>query len=284
LQLNISSNDKRRSSSSSSYPYKRPEATIYEDKLASALDKLTFRAVNYVRNPEIWISACIWYTPDFIIGRKLIVEVDGGIHEFEYRQTPDRIRQRGLENMGYRVYRIKNEQIEISPENVAEQILDLYYKITEEATTGEEKNPKKLKIQKITKPNYEPLPEDLENSIAVHAIAINSQLKGRDWTSNFFKETLPKFDQRLMTNHCAMERLILQLIGLNLRKGRDNIIDFEHHSKLFRTATEILTKIFGSNIFGRYLQNTFNITATNFIKNLVFMGGTQDKCRNNIYR
>jgi hypothetical protein len=36
------------------------------------------------------------------------------------------------------VYRIKNEQIEISPENVAEQILDLYYKIAEEATTGED--------------------------------------------------------------------------------------------------------------------------------------------------
>jgi hypothetical protein len=49
----------------------------------------------------------------------------------------------------------------------------LYYKITEEATTGEEKNPNKLKIQKIAKPNYEPLPEDLENSIAVHAIEIN---------------------------------------------------------------------------------------------------------------
>ena len=67
--------------------------------LASALDKLTFRIINYIRNPEIWISACIWYTPDFIIGKRLIIEVDGGIHGFEYRQTPDRIRQRALENM-----------------------------------------------------------------------------------------------------------------------------------------------------------------------------------------
>ena len=100
-------------------PYKHPEATIYEDMLVSALDKLTFRAVNYVRNPEIWISACIWYTPDFIIGRKLIVEVDGRIHEFEYRQTPDRICQRALENMGYRVYRIKNEQNSTSLTNLS---------------------------------------------------------------------------------------------------------------------------------------------------------------------
>jgi very-short-patch-repair endonuclease len=262
-----------RPSSSSSYPYKRPEATIHEDMLASALDKLTFKAIKYLRNPEIWISACIWYTPDFIIGKRLIIEVDGGIHEFEYRQTPDRIRQRALENMGYRVHRVKNKQIEISAENVAEQILDLYYEISDVGTIEEGEYAKKSKIQKIAKPNYEHLPEDLKDSIGVHAIAFNQQLNGRDWDSDFFKENLPKYDQRLITNQCAMERLILQLIGLNLRKGQDNIIDFEHHSILFRTATKILSEIFGSNIFGRYLQNAFNITATNFIKNLVFQGG-----------
>ena len=130
--------------------------------LASTLDQLTCRAVDYLKNSGDLDFGMYLVSPDFIIGRKVIVEVDGGIHEFEYRQTPDRIRQRALENMGYRVYRIKNEQIEISPENVAEHILDLYSRITEEATTGEEKNPKKLKIQKITKPNYEPLPEILK--------------------------------------------------------------------------------------------------------------------------
>jgi hypothetical protein len=210
--------------------------------LASALDKLTFKAVNYVRNPEIWISACIWYTPDFIIGKKLL----------EYRQTPDRIRQRALENMGYHVYRVKNEQIEISAENVAEQILDLYYKVSDIVTIEEEEHAKKAKIQKITKPNFEALAEDLYNSISKHAIEFNQQLHGRDWTSDFFKETLPKHDERLITNQCATERLILQLIGLNLRKGQDNLIDFEHHSKLFRTAMGILSDIYGTNVFGRY--------------------------------
>ncbi|CAN5420617.1 hypothetical protein BH18THE2_BH18THE2_06520 [soil metagenome] len=140
-------------------------------------------------------------------------------------------------------------------------------------TIEEEEHAKKSKIQKITKLNYEFLLEDLENSIGAHAIAFNLQLNGRDWTSAFFKETLPKYDQRLIINRCAMERFIFQIIGLNLRKGQDNIVDFEYHSELFRTATKILSEIFGSNIFGRYLQNSFNITATNFIKNLVFQGG-----------
>jgi very-short-patch-repair endonuclease len=98
-QSNTSDKRKYRPSLSSSYPYERPEATIYEDMLASALDKLTFKAINYVRNPEIWISTCIWYTPDFIIGKRLIIEVDGGIHEFEYRQTPDRGRGLSLSSL-----------------------------------------------------------------------------------------------------------------------------------------------------------------------------------------
>jgi hypothetical protein len=98
-------------------------------------------------------------------------------------------------------------------------------------------------------------------------------IQGHIARKNKEKSNNGKHDERLITNQCATERLILQLIGLNLRKGQGNIIDFEHHSNLFRTAMRILSEIFGTNIFGRYLQNLFNITATNIIKNLVFQGG-----------
>ena len=107
---NHNHNNQQYSSSSSSPFYKRPTSTRYENLLSSALDKFAFN-IKYIRNSEVWLSACIWYTPDFIIGHRLIVEVDGGIHEFEYRKTPDRIRQRALQNMGYYVYRVKNEEI-----------------------------------------------------------------------------------------------------------------------------------------------------------------------------
>jgi hypothetical protein len=51
------------------------------------------------------------------------------------------------------------------------------------------------------------------------------------------------------------------------------IIDFEHFSILFGKAIKIISDIFGSQISGNYLKNSFNITAPNFIKNLVFEGG-----------
>jgi hypothetical protein len=71
----------------------------------------------------------------------------------------------------------------------------------------------------------------------------------------------------------------LQLLGLNLCKKEDPnaynaiIIDFEHFSILFGKAIKIISDIFGSQISGNYLKNSFNITAPNFIKNLVFEGG-----------
>jgi len=61
------------------------------------------------------LSSCTWYTPDFIIGNRLIVEVDGGIHDLDYHKTPDIIRQRALENMGYSVYRVRNKEVESYP-------------------------------------------------------------------------------------------------------------------------------------------------------------------------
>jgi very-short-patch-repair endonuclease len=268
---NHNHNDYQYSSSSSSF-YKRPIPTRYENLLSAALNKFAPN-VKYIRNSEVWLSACIWYTPDFIIGHRLIVEVDGGVHEFEYRKTPDRIRQRALENMGYYVYRIKNEEIKNSPRYITEKIIELYYKVLERENESVNSN-KKPKIQKIIRPDYKSLPDDLQQLITPWAIAFNSQLRSSgNWTTSYFKDTLSNYDQRLVTNQCAVERLILQLLGLNLRKRADDTIDFEHHSMLFKKAMEIISDIFRSNISSTYLQNSFNITAPNFIKNLVFEGG-----------
>ena len=249
--------------------------------------------ITYIRNPEVWLSACIWYTPDFIVGHRLVVEVDGGVHNLEYRKTPDRIRQRALENMGYHVYRVRNEEVKSSPKHVAEKIIESYYDIVEKEddnNNGNNNNNKKritqYKIQKIIKkPNYNPLPEDLEQLLTPMAMTFNLQQqqfnnsKENNWTTDYFKESLSQYDQRIVSNQCAMERFMLQLLGLNLCKKEDPnansaiIIDFEHFSILFGKAIKIISDIFGSQISGNYLKNSFIITAPNFIKNLVFEGG-----------
>lgn len=223
------------------------------------------------------------YTPDFIIGNRLIVEVDGGIHDLDYRKTPDRIRQRALKNMGYSVYRVKNKQVESSPFAVAGMILDRYYQIIEVESQGETKDLEKIsspKIKKIYNPSrIEPLPEDLKRFIPNWSIALNSKLSVENWTAPYFKQTLSEFDSRLVTNRCAMERIIFYLLGLNVvaRQDAGNLIDFEYFYSLFDRAMAIVSEYFEDPVAGIYLKNSFNITAPNFIKNLVFVGGPKVK-------
>ncbi len=58
------------------------------------------------------------------------------------------------------------------------------------------------------------------------AIKFNSQQqqfnnsKENNWTTDYFKESLSQYDQRIVSNECAMERFMLQLLGLNLRKKK----------------------------------------------------------------
>ncbi len=180
------------------------------------------------------MSSCTWYTPDFIIGNRLIVEVDGGIHDLDYRKTPDRIRQRALENMGYSVYRVRNKEVESSPFDVVGRIVDRYYQILE--VEGEQKIPAP-KIKKTFDPSrLELLPEDLGRLIPAWTVALNSKLTFENWTAGYFKQILSVYDTRLVTNQCAMERIILYLLGLNVRGGNDvgknsvdNMIDFEYY-------------------------------------------------------
>ena len=75
----------------------------------------------------VWYTGCDKYTPDFTIGKKLIVEVDGKIHDQEFQKTPDRIRHGALTNMGYDVFRVKNEQIQNMSDVIAERIIQKYY-------------------------------------------------------------------------------------------------------------------------------------------------------------
>jgi hypothetical protein len=246
--------------------------------LASALDS-TAKDIDYKTNPEVRLSSCTWYTPDFIIGNRLIVEVDGGIHDLDYRKTPDRIRQRALKNMGYSVYRVRNKQVESSAFSVAGMILDRYYQIIEVESQGEAKDLEKIsppKIRKIYNPSrLEPLPEDLGRLIPNWSVALNSKLTFENWTAPYFKQILSEYDSRLVTNRCAMERIIFYLLGLNVvaRQDAGNMIDFENFYSLFDRAMAIVSEYFEDPVAGIYLKNSFNITAPNFIKNLVFVGG-----------
>jgi len=92
--------------------FRAPAPTKSELKL---MDALQSKKMSFKDGQVIWYTGCDKYTPDLIIGKKLIVEIDGKIHDQEFQKTPDRIRQRALKNMGYVVFRVKNEEVQNTP-------------------------------------------------------------------------------------------------------------------------------------------------------------------------
>jgi very-short-patch-repair endonuclease len=77
---------------------KHSEPTKYAVRLARALYS---RGIKIRLEPEIWYTSCNFYTPDILVNKDLIVEVDGPYHEEPQIKKNDRIRQRALENSAY---------------------------------------------------------------------------------------------------------------------------------------------------------------------------------------
>ncbi len=242
-----------------------PRPTFYERKLAS---RLAANNIPYKSQPVIWYTRANYYTPDFIIGQKLIVEVDGKIHSMKHRMTPDRIRQRALKNLGYYVMRVSNDTIRINVKTVVKEIIQQYY----ETVDLQQSNPK---VEIVKHDTYDSIPKYVLDKISQWAVEFNRSLKEELWTADYFKLHLPDYDSILVQNQSALERFMLLLLGLNLKTGDDGALDFEYSAQVFGKGIEIIREIFGEQgaTASIHLKNMFNVSAPGFFKNLVFSGG-----------
>ena len=242
-----------------------PRPTFYERKLAS---RLAANNIPYKSQPVIWYTRANYYTPDFIIGQKLIVEVDGKIHSMKHRMTPDRIRQRALKNLGYYVMRVSNDTIRINVKTVVKEIIQQYY----ETVDLQQSNPK---VEIVKHDTYDSIPKYEQDKISQWAVEFNHSLKEELWTADYFKIHLADYDSILVQNQSALERFMLLLLGLNLKTGDDGALDFEYSAQVFGKGIEIIREIFGEQgaTASIHLKNMFNVSAPGFFKNLVFYGG-----------
>ena len=97
----------------------RGVATRAEQSLWKALRKLAPEGAHFRRQVPIGP-----YVVDFAShGARLIVEVDGGIHELDVVSQRDAARDAWLKGRGYAVIRITNQQALFDPVGAAERIL-----------------------------------------------------------------------------------------------------------------------------------------------------------------
>jgi very-short-patch-repair endonuclease len=250
---------------------KPPKPTSFELTLRKILDR---KHIPFKTDKVIWYTSCDCFTPDLLIGKNLIIEIDGKVHDKEHRKTLDRIRQRALENMGYTVHRVKNDQIRRHPDDIAEQIREIYHKVSETEDKIEETT-----ITELKKPlEIEPIPKDLQFNLGIWASEFNKQLNDdeKSWSAKFLRESLSQYHPELVKNQCAMEKFILSLHGYKLRKTKDGKhLDFEYSLQFFKKSLDLLKDLFPKtgNMSTIHLKNMFNETTPGFFKNLIFKGG-----------
>jgi hypothetical protein len=212
-----------------------------------------------------------------LIGKSLIVEVDGKVHDKDFQKTPDRTRQRALEKMGYYVLRIKNEEIQNSPDTIAERIIQRYFEVADD--DEEKRRRKPAKITELEKPlHYEPVPKEITNDeLRVWALSFNKDLMTNEsaWSVEYFKQSLTQIHPKLVTNQCAMEKFILLLLGLNIHKREHGNLGFEYTFNFLKKSIDIMREMFSqeANTVDIHLKNMYNISAPGFFKNLIFNGG-----------
>jgi hypothetical protein len=237
------------------------EPTEFEKKIAQ---RLFAEGIDFILGPEIWYSSCTYYTPDFLIEGKFIVEIDGGYHHATPHQIlMDRIRQRAIENSGYPVYRFTNQEVKKSFDKIINKILFLI------STSKDTANQSSMLEVDVSKEHR--LSTIMDNVLRDKADELYKRTLIDGWTVDVFNTVISEFISGPNSNRCAVQRLMMLLLGLNFKASDDGTADFHNYATLFEKAILILQEFFG-DIATVELKNEFNITATNFLKNLVFYG------------
>ena len=160
---------------------KRSEPTKYTIQLAKALYST---GIDITLEPEIWYTSCNFYTPDILLNSEfIIIEVDGPIHDEPQIQKNDRIRQRALENSGYRVYRFKNQEIINSLENVTAKVKSII--LSQPGLSNSIVNPRIIDIDVAENDRMSNISQDF---IKAYAHALNSTLiTTGGWNGEYFR-------------------------------------------------------------------------------------------------
>ncbi len=246
--------------------YVKPDWKIAEPtKLEINLARMLFvEGIDFTLSPEIWYSSCTFYTPDFLIEGRLVVEIDGEHHYTDRHQVlMDRIRARAIQNSGYPVHRFTNKEVNKSLKNTVNKIVSILG--TLKVTT------KQARIIQVDVQKEHRLSNIGYGILTEYVHELNKRILADGWTASLFKDFLSGLNPDPSTNRCAMQKIMLMLLGLNFSASKDGTADFQNYAVLFGKATNILREFFGE-IATVEFRNEFNITATNFLKNLVFYG------------
>lgn len=121
-------------------------------------------------------------------------------------------------------------------------MIQKYYELVDFDNTS-----KKPIVAAINEPEEsKEIPFDIEINLTEWTKLYNKEINEGNMTITAinFKNILEKFLPELLKNECAVERIILGLIGLNLQTDQNNVIDFESSAKLLEKYIDIMQELF----------------------------------------
>lgn len=242
--------------------FRVPRPTRSEIRVRKLLEE---RQIPFEHSKIVCYTTNLCYTPDLIVGGNLIVEVDGKIHDQSWKLTPDRIRQRALEMMGFVVIRVRNEEVESYPEAVSDKIVEKFYTVTGVSI--------KNKVTPFTATQIRKNRLDWKERKKIEKNLVK-QINLLELTPGDFSQRVDSLYPGISSSPTDVEEIMLSAWGWAMRASEQDkeCIDYEFAARNFQKAIDISSKILGENA-KLELINLLLISAPGFIKNLVFQGG-----------
>lgn len=191
---------------------------------------------------RFWISTALSFTADIVVPGAVIV--------FK-REGPRAMRERAFKFMGLSYYEVDNA-------NDVVKIVDSLFE--EDEWEGI--------IKPIPPPPYNERRPPNAEVIALEAARSTSKVSTESLSKDVVISALGKHSAL----HHMVDKLALNDFGLTLTSAGQGIIDFEAASKRLERWIYIEDELF-KQPGGQTIRNLLTLTAPNFIKNIVFLGG-----------
>ncbi|MFP3130059.1 MAG: hypothetical protein RXR51_00515 [Nitrososphaeria archaeon] len=201
-----------------------------------------------------WITTSFNVNVDFIIGSAAFCFSNSRMGE---------LKKRAIKYLGYHCFML--DPLQLNPyfiEKTRELIRSL--------------KPRPLRITPISERNVpEKFPLYLENRI-IEAAAETAKLPNQDINAGLITKIVERKIPQITKMHSAMDKLVLTDLGFSLVNVNENILDYKKASERLCKMMNVMKTLFGTE--GPItVSNLFTLSAPNFIKNLLVLGGPRVK-------
>ncbi len=201
-------------------------------------------------NKTFWITTSFYVRVDYIIGKAAFCFSFPKINE---------LKRRAVKYLGYRCFTLDPTQLN---QNYIDKIKGLI----------DDSSPRTAKIKPIKDREFpEKIPLYVENRI-IETASETAKLQIDDINTENLLRIAETRIPGIKGMHSAMDKLVLTDLGYSFKRANGHLLDFHNASKRLSKMMKVMEDLFGVE-GSTTVSNLFTLSAPNFIKNLLILGG-----------